>query len=671
MSLGFPFAPNFIEKIHSIKSNDKSSKRKAFNKEESSIKDNRNNKNFKFDKSDNLSEERSLTIDNSPKSLYCLTSSCKSRNLVICNSELLYYFVGNGKITPIRGVLNANGYYLQMGIPEKVCAPSWLPAIRLQIESLSSKNTISSVSIKYKLRDEFYKICEFDDITFNNFAMFIHEPINEEDSSWIELAETLPLIPPNCLNDVSICETSIILQELVIQRFRLKTFQLLESWVNTGTNILNKRTENPKILICGAKGSGKSTSVRYYTNRLLNKCKAVCILDCDVGQPEFSVPGMLSLYLIRDPILFPTHIHIHHHQPILSFFYGDIQTKNDPYLFSQAIQKLYSAYETIRSEFHQFGELKEVADLLPTSNILQSNKFSILDSNDSKSEPLPLIINCDGNIRFSGAMILSSIINIVNPSIVIHLVTQKDKDLLSFNELSSSAQIIPVEPGQIEPSRIHAYDLRNLRIISYFLFHDITLKEYVKSHNVGEIESRINICNGIINDPQGYLAYAMMRLKPFSIPFQNMNLISLQNEKATSMTIALLNASIVGILQPHVDVDVSLEFTIERFNDQRNDKKFELKMKSSLDSDFTLPPCLGIGLVRSIDVSSQRLFVLTPINKISSIDNKVILARGSIPIPSTLTNAPGLLCYPYATNEAFGEGSSNMKHRTNVKRHYQ
>ncbi len=46
--------------------------------------------------------------------------------------------------------------------------------------------------------------------------------------------------------------------------------------------------------VCGSKGTGKSTFGRLLLNSLLNVCSEVAWLDTDCGQPEFTVPGLLS-----------------------------------------------------------------------------------------------------------------------------------------------------------------------------------------------------------------------------------------------------------------------------------------------------------------------------------------------------------------------------------------
>nr|VDD20117.1 unnamed protein product [Brassica rapa] len=59
----------------------------------------------------------------------------------------------------------------------------------------------------------------------------------------------------------------------------------------------------PVALVCGPKDSGKSTFSRNLVKVLLQRYKRVAYLDIDVGQPEFTLPGFLSLTVVDRSIL--------------------------------------------------------------------------------------------------------------------------------------------------------------------------------------------------------------------------------------------------------------------------------------------------------------------------------------------------------------------------------
>ena len=48
----------------------------------------------------------------------------------------------------------------------------------------------------------------------------------------------------------------------------------------------------PKVAVCGPKGVGKTTFCRFLVNSLLNYHPVVAFLEADVGQCEFTPPGL-------------------------------------------------------------------------------------------------------------------------------------------------------------------------------------------------------------------------------------------------------------------------------------------------------------------------------------------------------------------------------------------
>ena len=90
-------------------------------------------------------------------------------------------------------------------------------------------------------------------------------------------------------------------------------------------NSLEKR--NPRLVVAGGKGVGKSTFMRYVTNRLLQSLSAntdfnvahvpaVLYIDLDPGQAEFTIPGCLSVTKVVRPLMGPNFCHL---EPIKVF----------------------------------------------------------------------------------------------------------------------------------------------------------------------------------------------------------------------------------------------------------------------------------------------------------------------------------------------------------------
>jgi polynucleotide 5'-hydroxyl-kinase GRC3/NOL9 len=65
---------------------------------------------------------------------------------------------------------------------------------------------------------------------------------------------------------------------------------------------LRLATHRPRLLAAGGKGVGKSTFVRWLSNRVLASGRVV-YLDLDPGQREFGLPGYVSLAVLDSPLL--------------------------------------------------------------------------------------------------------------------------------------------------------------------------------------------------------------------------------------------------------------------------------------------------------------------------------------------------------------------------------
>ena len=109
-------------------------------------------------------------------------------------------------------------------------------------------------------------------------------------------------------------------------------------------------------------------------------------LECDIGQTEFTVPGVIALHLITKPLLGPSYTHpllpekygmgwkrdsglvrlvvaidressilkVHEHCFISfrAYYYGDKQPKDEPVYYVQLIQAAFKHFQTeVRSQY--------------------------------------------------------------------------------------------------------------------------------------------------------------------------------------------------------------------------------------------------------------------------------------------------------------------------------
>ena len=88
--------------------------------------------------------------------------------------------------------------------------------------------------------------------------------------------------------------------------------ELNEEWENAVRYAKNQDSvygQKAKIVGTGGKGVGKSTMLKYITNRLVQDGPVLWI-DLDPGQAEFTPPGCLSCTVLKMPIIGPNFTHL-------------------------------------------------------------------------------------------------------------------------------------------------------------------------------------------------------------------------------------------------------------------------------------------------------------------------------------------------------------------------
>ena len=231
-------------------------------------------------------------------------------------------------------------------------------------------------------------------------------------------------------------------------------------------HILESVAENPdqgKICVCGPKNSGKSTTSIFLTNALIsglaskkNVLPKVYWLDCDVGQPEFTLPGCVSLVEISEPI-FASHF-CHLRKPLKSFYVGAINIADIVEIYLSALEKLVECLNTLDGS-------------------------------------VPVVVNMPGWIEVGlGLEITSNIMRIIQPHYVIQYKTEGFKKMVeldcdtindcddlrlrqsnksfcrttSLKPCSFQLDIIPLEVSYPKPYSLSAIEERHLRVLAYF-----------------------------------------------------------------------------------------------------------------------------------------------------------------------------------------------------------
>ncbi|WOK91327.1 polynucleotide 5'-hydroxyl-kinase NOL9-like isoform X2 [Canna indica] len=236
------------------------------------------------------------------------------------------------------------------------------------------------------------------------------------------------------------------------RRFLDEGWPVPDCWKETADCIAYGSSSPPAIsLVCGPGNSGKSTFSRILLNTLLQSYKRVAYLDTDVGQPEFSTPGCLSLHVIDEQTPDLTILCIK--RPERCFFFGDVTAQRDPKSYLNYIFSLFDHFVVNHYK----------------STVLVKSQYSML----------PLVINTSGWVKGVGYDMLVEMLRYMSPTHVVHIrVSAERKNLPSGffwvegNEKTSvNLMEIPALHGSSTRQaqiKKEAHIIRDVRLLAYF-----------------------------------------------------------------------------------------------------------------------------------------------------------------------------------------------------------
>lgn len=219
------------------------------------------------------------------------------------------------------------------------------------------------------------------------------------------------------------------------------------------TNLLrsNELKKPPAVIICGPKGSGKSTFGRLLANSMLNRsprsghergADGVAFLDLDPGQPEYSPPGEVSLVHLRSynlgvPFTHPIIAPHEHSSLIRAHHIGSISLKDDPGHYQKCAFDLLNQYKSMRSRYPS----------------------------------CPLIVNCSGWVQGSGLELLAELIRRWTFTDVLYTSRLGPPEVVeTLTEITSKAGVPfwTLTTQTLRTSTRTAADLRLMQTLSYF-----------------------------------------------------------------------------------------------------------------------------------------------------------------------------------------------------------
>ncbi|CAA7398647.1 unnamed protein product [Spirodela intermedia] len=367
----------------------------------------------------------------------------------------------------------------------------------------------------------------------------------------------------------------------------------------------------PIIFICGPKNTGKSTFARHLVNVLLQRHTQVAHLDTDVGQPEFTPPGCLSLHVLHEQSkgtfspaqstnlislslsLSPNPSPLSSNLTVVSIktplrchFFGDISSKRDPKAY---LDRIFHLYDYFHKE-HRFKKLEK----------------------SGKSVP-PLVINTPGWVKGIGYDLLVDMIKYMKPTHVVQIRTTSENKNLPYGAfwsdgtLEENVNLIDLFApctdsfNQTVLIQKQALTLRDNRIIAYF-------------------QQCVPI--GMNISTRKELAHALASIPPYEVSISGTKVLHLHCNVPSSEIFHSLNATIVGLA---------------------------VSSSEPTGSRNHLPWCVGLGIVRGVDLVKDLLYVITPV-PLCHLEKVDLLLQGLIRIPTCLLQVRGCMCPYMSTN---------------------
>lgn len=217
---------------------------------------------------------------------------------------------------------------------------------------------------------------------------------------------------------------------------------------------LGELNEDARVLVRGAKNTGKSSLVRHVLNRLLRERALVAVLDTDLGQPEFGPPGFVSLHVFdaaTDGAIFGPSWCVPR-VPVCSHFIGDVSPRDDPERLVAAVRQLMCFYDRELRTYRHSAVVERFGDAGTARRTMRGPE-----------RRMPLVVNTHGWVKGLGSDILQRIEEIVDPT----------RTFSIGGTETSGATVLPAWPetqsAQFDSRRrtLNAAEIRSLGTVAY------------------------------------------------------------------------------------------------------------------------------------------------------------------------------------------------------------
>lgn len=133
----------------------------------------------------------------------------------------------------------------------------------------------------------------------------------------------------------SLYSTEFILRTQFHNRPKTK-LAINRQWLDVDAAVAG--ASNARTIVCGGKGVGKSTYVRYLVNRAVQRHGGALLIDLDIGQPELFVPQCIAATCVREPLLGAGYMQSR--APDRALLFGEINVTIAPLKYLRCVLRL-------------------------------------------------------------------------------------------------------------------------------------------------------------------------------------------------------------------------------------------------------------------------------------------------------------------------------------------
>ena len=396
----------------------------------------------------------------------------------------------------------------------------------------------------------------------------VHDPYLDATSSVVAFSDRRGLLPSPTLfrNPAELASTNFAFRpdhNPYGDPFRFHTLRILNDtraaaalvtppeWDDLADELLRLRA-GARIVVCGDKGCGKSTLVRYLVNSLLSEHPAVAYLDCDPGQPELGPPGMVTLSLVKGPLL------------------GTPLT-NMLSVGTPAVERVAGVY------------LGEVSPAPVVGYYLRGLKYLLKTMEKQVRRDVPLVVNTCGWVAHMGRDVQLEVIRMSVADFVIQLlcdervvVEKSEMGEILYDVRDKRPKLRTLESmaknGPPRGIMLSSADARKEQLLAYF----------------GDYECPITAG------------------KTWAVPFEDVAVGFVGQEVPPSQAFYALNGTVVGLCWNEVPTR-----TVGTGTKREAAGK---KLPTLLVGEPRPCNCLGLGIIKAIDVENGMFYIITPVD---------------------------------------------------------